>query len=698
MSYPRAAAIEPQDHFELRLPGDPQISPDGSHVAYLRTRADVESDSWITELCVIDRAGGTQHELGKGSHPQWAPDGRSLAFVRSTGVAHAIERWHCGSGARDVLASVAQEPSGLAWSPDGTQLAFVKRAPVTPPSPVEPELAAWEALRTPRWAAPASYTEHLVRRVEGLDGELPEGHHHIFLMTVASGEVRQLTDGPWDHGGPRADVTKMTLAGRISWAPDGRHIVMSMQRGQPQAGAIDPAATIAADVHEFDVKTGAVRQLTTFGGPVCRAVISPDGQWIAFVGFRNQRKSFHTNLLHVMPREGEGAAGGAVRALHHPAGMEVHQQIHWLPDSSGLLVLVPDHGDGCLVRVSLDGEWRTLTRDVGGSAATGYVMYQKGFSVSRDGRIAYLRGSAGRTDEVALLDMEGRPGESLTQDSAWIAQRCVAPLECLSLPAGRGGVTWQSWMVRPPGVPADQPLPLILWLHGGPYLAWSPHFAILPQVWAARGYAVLMINPRGSLGYGQAFTDSLHHDFPGTDDLGLLDALEAAVARGGIDPERIHLAGESAGGVLTAWLIGHSRRFASAAVIYGVLDWTSQVLTQDRPDYFPYYWLEGPPWAPGMHEKYWRRSALSLVDQVRTPTIVLCGERDWRTPVAQSEMYYTALKLCGVDAALVRYPDNNHSLEWHPSHWLDLIEQLDRWFRRYPRSIGRETERVQVAG
>ncbi|HSI57363.1 MAG TPA: prolyl oligopeptidase family serine peptidase, partial [Ideonella sp.] len=396
------------------------------------------------------------------------------------------------------------------------------------------------------------------------------------------------------------------------------------------------------------------------------------------VGFHNERKSFHTNVLHLMPR-----AGGEVRALRHPAQMEVHQQIQWLPDSSGLLALLPEAGEGCLVRVSLAGEWTTLARDVGGSGATGYVMYQKGFSVAADGSVAYLRGSLSRTDEVALLAPGGSAGEALTQESAWLAQRSIAPVETLWLPTRQPGTRWQAWLVRPAGVPADQPLPMILWLHGGPYLAWSPQFAILPQIWAARGYAVLMTNPRGSLGYGEAFTDELQHDFPGADDLQLLDAVDAAVARGGIDPARIHVAGESAGGVLTSWLIGHSRRFASAAVIYGVLEWTSEVLTVDRPDYFPYYWLPGAPWEPGMHERYWRRSPLSLVAEVRTPTIVLCGERDWRTPVSQSEMYYTALKLCGVDAALVRYPDDNHSLEWHPSHWLDLIERLDRWFRRH---------------
>jgi acylaminoacyl-peptidase len=382
-----------------------------------------------------------------------------------------------------------------------------------------------------------------------------------------------------------------------------------------------------------------------------------------------------------MPR-----AGGSVRALPHPERMEVHQRLHWLPDSTGLLLLMPQAGDGCLVRLGLDGQWTTLARDVGGSAATGYGLYQKGLSVSRDGTVAYLRGSVSRTDEVALLLPDGQPGEVLTDESAWIDHREVAPIETLWLPTrgpGNSAPAWQAWLVRPAGVPADQPVPLILWLHGGPYLAWCPHLAILPQIWAARGYAVLMVNPRGSLGYGEAFIHELQHDFPGPDDLQLVDMVDVVVARGGIDPQRVHVAGESGGGLMTAWLISHSTRFAAAAAIYGVMDWSSTVLTQDRPDYYGYYWLPAPPWEAGMVEHYRRRSPLALVHQVRTPTLLLCGECDWRTPISQSEMYFTALKLCGVPAALVRYPDNNHSLEWHPSHWLDLVEQVDRWFRRH---------------
>ncbi len=672
--------LQPGDHFALSHALDPQIGADGSRIAYVRCQADAATDAYASTLWVLDLASGEALCLGAGSAPRWSPDGRWLALLRDDAAGcRQVWLWSPGVDAAPTALTDAGEPaSGVAWSPDSRQLAFVRRVP-------EPARASMP--RDPRWAAPGIYSEALVRRVEGIDGELPAGHHQVFVLDLASRALRQVTDGPFDHGGPRTSITKLSVGGQISWSPDGHGLVMALNRTAPPAGPHDPLAALACDVHEIPLRAGQVRQLTRFEGPACHATVSPDGRWIAFVGFRNTRKAFHTNVLHVIDRQ-----GGSARALPHPEGLEVQACVRWTPDSQGLLVCFAERGDGCLARVGLDGRWVTLARDVGGSVGSGYVLWDSAFSVSVAGQIAYLQASRTRPDEVALLGLTAAmtsreavaPRRLTAQNEALLTQRRLGSVEELWVESSAGGERIQAWLTRPPGFDPARHHPLLLWVHGGPYLAWGPQFALTPQLFAARGYLVLMVNPRGSLGYGEAFIDLIDHAFPGDDFHDLEAAVDAAIALGSVDTTRVYIAGESGGGTLTSWAISRTTRYAAAGVLYPVVDWTSMALTVDRPDYYPWYWLPGPPWQPGMAAHYWQRSPLSRVDQVRTPAIVMCGEKDWRTPVAQAEMYFTALKLCGVDAALVRFPDNNHSLDWHPSHWLELVQHLLRWFERHP--------------
>jgi dipeptidyl aminopeptidase/acylaminoacyl peptidase len=664
---------------DLRFPADPQLSADGQWLAYVRRRFDRQADVRIEEVCALHLRSGERLELGRGHTPRWAHSSTMLAFIDGAAGQHRIQQWRCGARAEQVttLAHLPQAPQGLAWSPDDAVLAFTMFVSAPHQEPLGAQ-GSWQTLRTPQWASAPVVTEALVRRLDGLPSELQPGHHHIFLLHVEGGSLAQLTQGPWDHGGPRTKLTKLQLAGHLSWTPEGRHLIMSMQRHDPQA-VDEVESLIASDVYEFDVQDATVRRLTRFGGPVCQAQVSPDGRWIAFVGFRDTGKAFHTNVVHIVPRE-----GGEPRPLPHPQAMEVHSTFRWRPDSQAVLALLPERGAGCLVSVDLEGRWETLSRDVGGTAASGYVTWERHFSVSTTGSVAFLQGSPQRTDEVALLEPQGTqtaPARVLTQESAWLDNFGVASVEELEL-TGSTPVL-QAWLIKPDRADKAGALPLIVWLHGGPYSAWGPDFAIAPQLWAARGYAVLMVNPRGSLGYGEEFTDLLHHDFPGLEDLRLLDAVEEAVEFGGIDPQRVFVAGESGGAVLTSWLISHSQRFSAAAMLYGVVDWVSMALTADRCDYFPNYWFPAPPTHPGMREHYWQRSPLAHVEKVRTPTLLLCGDQDWRTPLSQSEMYYTALKMQGTESALARFPGASHGLDGRPSHQMATIDMVVDWFDRY---------------
>lgn len=660
---------------DLRIPTDPQIAPGGDRIAYVRRQADPEQDRWVSHVCVAPVDGGEGIDLGRGTEPRWRPDGEVLAFVVKEEGGFAIRLWTVGACGSEttVLCALDESPQGLSWSPDGSRLAFVSLVPASPPEPPG-QSGGWATLRTAAWASPPVVTESLVRRVDGLSDELRPGHHHVFVLDVLTGHRRQLTHGPWNHGGPLAKVTKLQMAGHISWTPDGRHIVMSMQRDE---AADDGRATspLACGVYEFDVESGAVQRLAAFDGPACQATVSPDGRWIAFVGFRDTGKAFHTNKMHLLPRE-----GGTARVLAHPQGMEVHSSFRWAPDSQSLFGLMPWKGTGRLFRVDLGGRWGVLASDVGGSLGTGYVLADRGLSVSRTGSVAYLSGHAARTDEVAVATGGWASVRRVTRESACLDSLALGRVEEVELKGTR--TLLQGWLLRPHRQPGRHAPPLILWLHGGPYAAWGHDFAIAPQAWAARGYAVLMINPRGSVGYGEASTDALQHDFPGPDDLELLAGVEATVQRCGLDASRVFVAGESGGAVLASWLIGHSHRFMAAALLFGVADWASHALTADRSDYFANYWFPGPPLDPDLREHYWRRSPLSRVRHVRTPTLLMCGDQDWRTPLSQSEAYYTALKLCGCEARLARFPGACHGLDARPSEQMSAIDLVADWFDR----------------
>lgn len=674
--------LQPRDHFALTHALDAQLSPDGRRVAYLQYRADAATDTYGVMLWIASTASPPDAErqicLGHGASPRWSPDGTRVAFLRSEDSRQQIFLWEVATGRCTRLTHAAEPCAGPAWSPDGRSIAFVSLVP--DPSPTAPEFTP-NPLRNDAWAEAGRCTERLVRRVEGVTDRVRAGHHQIFLVSTDGGDVRQLTDGPHDHGGPLAQTVKVVGIGRIAWAADGRSIVMSLNRDPVIPGAHAPARTLNCDVYDYAVDDGRVTRLTDFGGAACNAAVSPDGRWIAFVGFRNTRKAFHTQVMHVMDRH-----GGEPRALTHPRGLEVHAAFEWTPDSAGLLALYVDGGAGCLARVDLDGRWTTLSTAVGGSAGSGYVMWSKSVSVSRAGEIAFVESSAHGPDEVALVSASGGAARRITaNNAALLAARTLASVEEFWFETGGpSGRHLQGWLIRPPDFDPARSYPLLVWLHGGPYLAWGPQFALTPQLMAARGYLVLLVNPRGSLGYGEEMLDAIEHCFPNDeDDAEIAAAVDATIALGQVDERRLFIAGESAGGTLAAWIIGRSARFAAAAIAYPAIDWTSHALTVDRPDYYPYFWFPDAPWAPGVHEHYWQRSPLSRVGGVTTPTILLCGENDRRTPLAQSELYYTALKLRGVDAALVVFPDDNHAFENHPSHWLEFIERMDGWFRRH---------------
>jgi acylaminoacyl-peptidase len=658
--------LRAEDVFELEVAGDPQISPDGKLVAYVRQFADVTSDRRRGNLWVVEAAGGGHRALTTGRHsdgsPRWSPDGTRLAFVSDRDGSPQIWVLWLGSGQTARLTDLRQPPQGLSWSPDGKWLAFTALVPGKGPAiatlPSAPEGA--------KWAEPAKVIDRLVYRFNRA-GYLAEGNLQLFVVPADGGTPRQISAGDFDHGEPGGG-TRDPL-----WTPDGGHLLIAANR-RPDA-ELEPLDT---EIWEFALADGAARALTDRRGPDESPALSPDGRRLAYVGFDDRYQGYQLTRLYVADRDGGGA-----RVLLPDLDRDVEEP-RWARDGGGVYFLYDERGTTKLGHAGLDGRWRVVAAGVGGG--TGMTSYTGGggFSLA-GGTVAFTHKRWDLPGEVAVVAGGGGEPRLLTALNAdLLAQRRLGEVEEIEYPSSKDGRRIQGWVVKPPGFDPGRRYPLILEIHGGPFAAYGAYFDLEKQVWAAMGYVVLYVNPRGSTSYGEEFGNLIHHAYPG-DDFHDLDAgVDAVVARGYVDAENVFVTGGSGGGVLTCWMIGKSSRFRAAASAYPVINWTSWVLTADIAAFGVKYWFPGPPWEHPEH--YARRSLLSVVGNVATPTMVITGEEDWRTPISESEQYYTALKLRGVEAVLVRFPGEPHGIRSRPSHHAAKILHIAGWFDKHRRA------------
>ena len=656
-----------RDLFDLEVASDPQISPDGRWVAYVRRSGDVMADRFRPSIWLIDTRTGQQMPLAAGpganSQPRWSPNGDRLAYI-STGEGDRPQlfvRWMAtGESAR--ITGLPDSPSSIAWSPDGRHIAYSMFVPdegtkLGTPLP-RPEGA--------QWAPPLEVITAVTYRFDG-QGYLRPGYDQIFLVSADGGAPRQLSFGPYNHGGP------------LSWTPDGRSILFSGNR--------DPdweREPLDTEVYALDVASNAIRALTDRDGPDAQPVASPDGRLIAYTGFDDRERSYENAQLYVMASDGSNRRSltpGLDRSVDAPV---------WSADGRALYVSYEDRGEIRVARVGLDGSVRTVADHLDGSALD--RPYTGGsFSVARDGSVAFTAGSATRPADIVLA--RGGTRRQLTRlNGELLDHKTLGEVRRIAAASSFDGREIEGWLTLPPGHADGQRHPLILEIHGGPFAAYGPHFSTDNQLYAAAGYAVLSANPRGSTSYGEEFANLIHHAYPGNDYDDLISIVDAAVAQGYADPERLFVTGGSGGGVLTAWIVGRTNRFRAAATQKPVIDWASFALTADSPTFFSRYWFGAYPWEDP--EGFWRRSPLSLVGNVQTPTLVVVGSEDYRTPVSEAEQYYTALQLRGVPTALVKVPGASHGgLAARPSQSAARAAAILAWFERYRESGPRPTAR-----
>jgi len=365
----------------------------------------------------------------------------------------------------------------------------------------------------------------------------------------------------------------------------------------------------------------------------------------------------------------------------------------WSRDGRRIYFAYDDQGTTRVAETDLTGRVSSLVDDLGGEGWS--RPYGGGsFSVAKDGTIAYSANDVLDPAEVGLYD--GGKSRRLTDlNAGLLGQRELGQVEAIWSTTPVDGRRVQSWLMRPPGYDPSKKYPLVLEIHGGPFANYGPRFAAELQLYAAAGYNVLFSNPRGSTSYGEEFGNLIHHAYPGRDFDDLMAAVDAAIARGGVDENRLFVTGGSGGGVLTAWIVGTTDRFKAAAVQKPVINWASFALTADQPNFFYKYWFSAPPWED--YEAYWQRSPLSRVGNVKTPTMVVTGEQDFRTPSPEAEQFYQALRLRGVDTLLLRVPGASHSLDVRPSQLNARIAYILAWFTKHDAAATPPTASASVA-
>jgi acylaminoacyl-peptidase len=645
------------DVFELEVAADPRISPDGARVVYVRRGFDIMTDGGRTALWLIDSDGTDHRALTDGTStvgsPRWSPNGDRLLYVSSEdGSSQVFVRW-MDSGQTAELTNVTESPGNITWSPDGDWIAMTMFVPEPSPTfakmPTKPDGA--------EWTAPPIVINKLRYRSDGR-GYLDDGYTHIFVMPADGGTPRQITSGSYDHGGG------------LSWSPDSRSIVFSANRGDADFDVRD------SDVFEISVATGELTQLTDRFGPDGSPVLSPDGSLIAYTGFDDEYQGYQVAHLYVINRDGSGSH--VVSDLDRGFG-----GLNWAADGGGLYFQYDDQGMTKVAYVSLDGDVEDLADNVGG-VGLGRPYGGGSYTVASSGRFAFTHTTPSHPADVAV-GQRGTDARRVTRlNEDLLAHKKLAQVEELWWESSYDGRPIHGWIATPPGFDPSQKYPLMLEIHGGPFSNYGPRFSTEVQFYAAAGYVVLYTNPRGSTSYGEEFGNLIHHAYPGYDYDDLMSGVDAVIERGYIDEDNLMVTGGSGGGVLTAWIVGKTDRFRAAVVQKPVINWISFSLTSDGYSSYYQYWLPGPVWEDGNLEHYWARSPLSLVGNVETPTMLITGERDLRTPMAESEQFYQALQIRKIPTQLVRVQDSFHGIaDSAPSNLIAKIANVLEWFERY---------------
>ena len=649
-------SFKAEDVFALEWAADPQVSPDGKRIVYVRTAFDKRLDRAVGALWMLDLPTRDHRPLitgaGSFSSPRWSPDGDRIAYRASEESGAQLRIRFLDDGADFAVAQFVESPGQFSWSPDGKHLAFSMFVAGETPSFAKPPKAPEGA----KWADPVRVFDDLTIRFDGA-GWLRKGTEHIFLVSTQGGEPRQLTDGGNDFGNP-------------VWLDTATILV---EGNEAEDADLNP---VESEIYAIEVSNKRRHALTTRVGPDGSPTVSPDGKTIAYTGFDDQRRAYEQSNLYLMNADGSQPRN-LTSDYNHPISSP-----QFAANGRAIYATALIEGENTLVEISLDGRVKRLTGDLGGTSL-GRPYASGSFSVASGKAlvIGYTQQRPDRPADVAVIRRNDAPQRLTDLNDDALAHIDLAPLQEIQVKSSHDGRSIEAWIATPPGFKADGSYPLILEIHGGPYAMYGPSFAAEIQRYAAEGYVTVYTNPRGSTGYGNDFAQQIDLAYPGNDYDDLISVVDALLEKNYADPKRLFVTGGSGGGVLTAWIVGKTDKFAAAATVKPVINWATMATAGDIGAFVVRNWLKVAPWEDP--QLYWRLSPISLVGNVSTPTMVMVGEEDWRTPTWEAEQFYGALKLRKVQTALVRVPGSSHYIAGRPSRLIAKTDNILGWFEKF---------------
>jgi dipeptidyl aminopeptidase/acylaminoacyl peptidase len=638
-------------YLDLQEVQAPRLSPDGRQVIYTKRWIDKLNDRWESALWMVNSDGTHDRFLIKGGGAIWSPDGSRIAYVASPGEGQGAQifvRWMDAEGAASQVTRVEQVPADLEWSPDGKSLLFTMNETVPSPSAVKIKMP--EAPKGAKWTAPPTVVTRLRWRADR-QGIFPDAYRQVWVVPAGGGTPQKLTNGAWNHTDPH-------------WMADGKSVVFVSHR-VPDAEYWPHES----EIYGVDVASRAIRQITHHPGPDASPRPSPDGRLIAFSSADSTDDTHRETSLFVMNADGTGRRELTNNFDRSPERMQ------WAADGSGIYFNVSENGNQDLHFAPVAGGQHAITT----VATAGKMHVLNVTDVDKTGRaVATLSTPTQWPNIVTLSVKEPAKITALTQvNEEQLVGKKLGTTEEIWYPV-KDGLKVQGWIIKPPDFDPSKKYPLILSIHGGPHSMDNVGFKYPFQLHAANGYVVLYTNPRGSTGYGSAFANAIKNAWPGPDYDDLMTGVDTLLGRGYVDARNMFVYGCSGGGTMTAWIVGHTDRFAAAVAQCPITDMVSMVGTTDV---FWYSNFQKFPWDdPAEHL---RRSPIMFAGHAKTPTMIMTGVNDLRTPVEQAEEFYEALRVRKVPTELVRFNNEWHGTSSTPSNFLRTQLYLAAWFEKW---------------